>query len=399
MLNVRAVQSAEIKEKQYKLHDQHGLFLVVNPTGSKLWRLKYRLNGKEKSMSFGPFPLISLAEARRRRDEARKLLIDRVDPMSVRKEQGQPENQRYPFCDVFAEFLKVRMADKSEGYQDTVQRRIEKHILPHIGKIGVGDIKPGQILEPLRLLETRGKVETAHRCLQVVGQTFRFAVASGYTEIDPSASLKGALRSRQAEHMAAPTNDPEAVGGILRMIDDYAGSETVRAALRLLPLVFSRPGDLRQMRWADIDDISGAEPAWHYIVEKTKTDHIVALSRQSVEILREIQPLTQKSEYVFPSARSLTRPLSNMALGAALRRIGISNKELVPHGWRAVARTMLHERLKFAPEIIEHQLAHRVPDALGAAYNRTRFLDDRRVMMQAWSDFLDRLRINHTKER
>jgi integrase len=253
------------------------------------------------------------------------------------------------------------------------------------------ELNPRQVLEVVRRIEERGALETAHRALQNCSQVFRFAVATGRADRDLTADLRGALPPVKAGNFSAVT-DPEQAGEILRALDGYRGTITVRCALRLAPLVFVRPGELRQARWAEID-LDGAE--WHYTVTKTKTPHIVPLSRQAVEVLREVHPLTGDGPFVFPSARSAERPMSDNAVLAAMRRMGIEKSEMTGHGFRAMARTILDEVLGFRPDYIEHQLAHTVRDPNGRAYNRTAHLAERRKMMQAWADYLDNLKADH----
>jgi len=392
-LTAKAVETAKPKAKAYKLHDANGLFLHVQPGGSKLWRFRYRLAGKERSLSIGNYPLFSLADARRRRDDARRVLADGGDPAEERRAiKAEEQAQGETFRKVSEEWLTVRMATRSESHQRITRRRLELYMWPTLGDEPVAGITAPMVLAPLRLIEERGKHETAHRVLQIAGQVMRYAVATGKATGDPTTALRGALRPVEPGHMAAPAEDPGKVGGILRALDGYEGRPATRAAARLLPLLFCRPGELRTMRWSDLHDLDGEAPEWRYLVSKTKTPHVVPLARQALAILDEIRPHTGTREWVFPCERSPLRPMSNMAVNAALRRLGIGKDELTGHGWRAVARTMLAERLKFDPAIIEHQLAHKAPGALGAAYNRTRYLDERRVMMQRWADYLDELK-------
>jgi len=266
-----------------------------------------------------------------------------------------------------------------------------RDVYPCIGTRPIAEIKAPEVLSVLKRQQNRGVLETAHRTRQAIGQVFRYAIRTGRAENDPTQSLRGALPAVECRHMAAPT-DPDKVAELLRVMSVFKGTLTVSSAIRLLPLLFCRSGELRQMRWEDVD-MEARE--WRYRVSKTKTDHIVPLSRQAIAILDDLRPVTVhlRGGWVFPGARSADRPMSDAAINAAYRRMGIDTRqELTGHGWRAVARTLLHERLGYPPEAIEHQLSHRVPDALGNAYNRTRFLDQRREMMQAWADYLDRLK-------
>jgi integrase len=372
--------------KPYRIFDGGGLYAEVQPSGSILWRLKYRHDGKEKRLALGRWPEISLAEARRRREEARRRLAHGADPADARAASV------VTFHMVAEEWSGRYLATKAETHRVSVARRLARDILPHIGDRPVAAITAPQVLAIARQIEARGAIETAHRAVQNIGQVLRYAVATGRAEADVTASLRGALAPVPTRHMAAPADDPERVGEILRALQAFRGSAAVAAALRLAPYLFVRPGELRTMKWQDVD-LDRAE--WRFTASKTRTDHIVPLPRQAVQILADLAPLTRglPGGFVFPNGRTTMRPLSDAALNAALRRLGIDTRaELTSHGWRAVARTMLHERLGYPAEVIEAQLAHRVPDALGRAYNRTRFVDQRRKMMQQWADFLDGLR-------
>jgi len=395
MLTASDVAGAKPKAKPYKVADERGLFLLVQPNGGKWWRLKYRRpdTGKENLLSLGVYPDVSLKQARERRDAARKLLAEGIDPGSQRQadkaeRQGAAANT---FEAIAHEFIAQRLADKAESHRSKVQRRLELYVFPYIGKRPVSAVTAPEIRAVLHRIESRGTLETAHRALQNIGQVIRYAIASGRATADPTPALRGTLAPVSKGNMAAPT-DPAAVGAILRALEAFRGGPVVQAAVNLLPLVFCRPGELRSMKWADVD-LEAAQ--WSYTVSKTKTAHVVPLSTQALAILLDLQPLTghQPGGYVFPGGRSSLRPLSNAAINAALRRLGIDTKtELTGHGWRAVARTLLHEQLGFDPHVIEHQLAHAVPDALGTSYNRTKFLKERKAMMQRWADYLDSLR-------
>ncbi|RZU46828.1 integrase [Fluviicoccus keumensis] len=384
---LRTLKPAEKDEKHF---DGGGMFLLSKSNGAKYWRLKYRFGGKEKLLALGTYPEVSLKEAREKREAARKLLANEIDPGENRKIQKAARELRAEnsFETIAREWFTKHSPNWAESHADKVLRRLERDVFPWLGGKPIAEITPPVLLDTLRRIEERGALETAHRVLQSCGQIFRYAVVTGRAERDPSQDLKGALPPTRAEHMAAVT-EPADVGNLLRMIDGYHGTLVTRCALRLAPLVFVRPGELRQAEWKDID-LEAAE--WRYLVSKTKTDHVVPLSRQAIAILEEIRPLTGRGRYVFPSPRSDERPMSDNAILSSLRRMGIAKEEMTGHGFRAMARTLLHERLKFPAEVIEHQLAHKVPDALGAAYNRTKFLDDRRRMMQVWADYLDELR-------
>lgn len=386
------VRNAKPTGKTRKLFDGGGLYLEVAPSGGKWWRLKYRFAGKEKRLSLGTYPQVSLKEARERRDGARKLLVDGIDPSAHRKAKKatQVELATNTFEAIGREWIGRHLSKKSIAHRDKVTRRLEREVFPYLGKRPISEITAPEILAVVRRVEARNHLETAHRALQHIGQVIRYAVATGRAESDPTQTLRGALPPATVKHMAAPT-EPEQVAEMLRMAEAFAGSPVVSAALRLLPLLFVRPGELRTMRWEQID-LKARE--WRYTTSKTKTEHLVPLSKQAIAILEDIRPLTEHlpGGWVFPGGRSSKNAMSDAAINAAYRRLGIDTRnELTGHGWRACARTLLHEQLGYAPEIIEHQLAHAVSDALGRAYNRTRFIEQRKEMMQTWADYLDAL--------
>ncbi|PIR01265.1 MAG: integrase [Nitrospinae bacterium CG11_big_fil_rev_8_21_14_0_20_45_15] len=384
------IRNAKPETKARKLFDERGLFLLVTPKGGKWWRFKYRFEGKEKQLSLGVYPDVSLKDARDRRDEARKLVANGIDPSENRKakkaaREGIAENS---FEVVAREWFTKHADNWSEGHSGRMLRRLENDVFPWIGPKPVGEVKAPELLSIIQRIEKRGALETAHRVLGNCGQVFRYAVATGRAERDPTGDLRGALPPAKVKHLAAVT-EPKQVAGLLRVMDGYEGSLIVSCALRLAPLVFVRPGELRKAEWTDVD-LDKAE--WSYIVTKTDTRHIVPLSRQAIEILREIEPLTGRGRYVFPGARTLSRPMSNNAILAAMRRMGIPKEEMSGHGFRAMARTILDEVLGVRPDFIEHQLAHAVRDPNGRAYNRTAHLEERKKMMQQWADYLDQLK-------
>lgn len=385
-----AIRNAKPGTKPVKLFDERGLFLLVSPSGGKWWRFKYRFNGKEKQLSLGVYPDVSLKDARDRRDNARKLIASGTDPSENRKAQKSARADRAAnsFEVVAREWYAKYSATWAKNHGNRIIRRFERDIFPWIGGRPIAEITAPELLTVARRIEDRGALETAHRALGNCGQVFRYAVATGRAERDPSGDLRGALPPVKGEHFAA-TTDPKRVGEILRALDGYQGTLTVRCALRLAPLVFVRPGELRKAEWGDID-LDAAE--WRYTVTKTNTPHIVPLSRQAVDILRELQPLTGRGQFVFPGARGNGRPMSDNAILAAMRRMGIGKEDMSGHGFRAVARTILDEVLGVRPDYIEHQLAHAVRDPNGRAYNRTAHLPERRVMMQQWADYLDKLK-------
>lgn len=384
------VKNAKPAEKTYKLFDGGGMYLEISPAGGKRWRLKYRYFGKEKLLSLGVYPDVKLKTARERRTELRKQLAEGVDPSVQRKAMKAAGMDRAAnsFEAVAREWFEGRKKIWAASNSDKVIRRLENDLFPWLGGRPVAEIVPPEILTCLRRIEGRGALDTAHRALQNVGQILCYAVATGRAERNVSADLRGALPPVQGGHFAAVT-DPIKVGELLRAIDGFQGSFVVRCAMRLAPLIFVRPGELRKAEW-NCFDLEGGE--WRYTVSKTKAEHIVPLSSQAVSILRELHSLTGTSRYVFPNGRSFDRPMSENAVLAGLRRMGIEKDEMSGHGFRAMARTILDEVLNFPPHLIEHQLAHAVRDPNGRAYNRTAHLPQRRQMMQAWSDYLDGLK-------
>lgn len=388
-LSSLTVRNAKSKDKPYKLADEKGMYLLVTQTG-KYWRFDYRFEGKRKTLALGVYPDVSLMTARGKRDEARQFLGRDIDPGAASRLARRAAKALTD--DSFEALAREWYAKFSPKWAPThgekIIRRLERDIFPWIGGRPIGEIKGPELLSVVRGIEDRGALETAHRALGNCGQVFRYAVATGRAERDPSGDLRGALPEVKGEHFAA-TTEPTQVAEILRAMDGYKGTLTVRCALRLAPLVFVRPGELRKAEWADID-LDSAE--WRYTVSKTNTPHIVPLSRQAVEILRELEPLTGRGRFVFPSARGNGRPMSDNAILAAMRRLGIGKEEMSGHGFRAVARTILDEVLGVRPDYIEHQLAHAVRDPNGRAYNRTAHLPERRKMMQQWADYLDKLR-------
>lgn len=392
MLTDTEIRRAKPKEKPYKLSDEKGLYLEIMPNGSRYWRMKYRFEGKEKRAAFGVYPEVTLKEAREKRDEARKLLAQSIDPTGHKRavKAAKAALTEHSFEVIAREWFAKYQPTWSAVHADRIIRRLERDTFPWIGAKPIATLTAPDLLTVARRIEDRGALETAHRALQDCGQVFRYAIATGRAERNPVGDLRGALPPVKGEHFAALT-EPRRLGELLRAIDAYEGTLVTKCALQLAPLVFVRPGELRQAQWADLD-LNASE--WRYLVTKTGTQHIVALSKQAVVILETLRPLTGDGRYVFPSARTPngSRPMSDVALLAALRRMGFDKSEATVHGFRAVARTLLDEELGFPPHIIEHQLAHAVKDPLGRAYNRTSHLPERRKMMQAWADYLDRLK-------
>ena len=399
MLTDTAIKAAKPKEKPYKLADALGLFLSIQPTGAKWWRLKYRYAGKEKLLSLGVYPEVSLKQARERRDDARKQLSNGIDPSAQR--QAVKAAASTANANTFEAIGREWHTTFSPTWVETTAFRVlsslERDAFPFIGAKPIASITAPQILEVLRRVEARGVAYSAGKLRQHVGQVFRYAVATGRAERDPSSDLKGALATPSTKHMPAITDTIEA-GHLLRAIDGYTGTLTTQTALRLAPMLFVRPGELRAMKWADLDigtpDAPASRPTWTIpaATMKSRRVHIVPMPTQAVALLHQLRPLTGHREFVFPALTG-SRPMSENTINAALRRMGYDTQSTITgHGFRAMARTFLHEQLGYAPEVIEHQLAHAVPDVLGAAYNRTSFLAQRREMMQKWADYLDTLK-------
>jgi integrase len=385
------VLKAKPQDRPVSLFDGGGLYLLVTTTGGKLWRFKYRFNGKEKKLAFGAYPEKSLLDARQKRDEARKQLADGIDPGAVRNAQKQAKTELTETFEVVAREWHERFKSKwCIGHANRIMTRFEGDVFPYLGTRPIKEIKAPELLTVLRRVEARGTFELAHRIRTICGQVFRYAVATGRAERDPAADLRGALSPVQTINRAAIT-EPTKAAGLLRAIDDYQGGFVVRCALRFAPLVFVRPGELRHAEWSEID-IETAE--WNIPASKTKMKepHLVPLSKQAIDILKELKEYTGTSRYVFPSGRTFDRPMSDNAILAALRRMGYEKSEMSGHGFRAMARTILDEVLQVRPDFIEHQLGHAIRDPNGRAYNRTAHLDERRKMMQLWSDYLDGLK-------
>ncbi len=381
------VRTAKPTEKSYKLTDSGGLFLFVSPSGGKLWRMKYRVAGKEKLLSFGMYPDISLAEAREQRDAARKQIANGIDPSEVRKAKKEAQTEQETTFEVVArEWFSRKEPEWSPGHAVTVKSRLIRDVYPVIGNRVITEIKAPEILAMLQKIEARGNFETAYRIKVICGQVFQYAGQTGRTEIDPTRMLKGALAKRKEKHHAAIT-DPKEVAKLLRDIDAYGGSFIVKCALQLAPLVFVRPGELQKAEWAEFD-LDSAE--WNIPAErmKMKQAHLVPLSSQAVKILKALHEVTGDCKYVFTNYRTHTRPMSDVAMLAALRSMGYDKDTMTTHGFRAMARTITEEVLHVPYELIEHQLAHTVRDPNGRAYNRTTHLEARKAMMQRWSNYL-----------
>ncbi|WP_448673820.1 tyrosine-type recombinase/integrase [Pseudoxanthomonas mexicana] len=392
MLTLSTIKAARPQAKPYRLTDFGGLFMLVKPSGSKLWRWKYRRPGskKENLLSFGSFPSVSLQEARDAREDASRLLRRGVDPGLQKKVEklAAATNAATTFGAIADEYFDKREGETAGDPFKRDRNRFDNHLRPLLGSLPIADVTAAMLLVALRKPEAAGKLETVRRLRAMSGRIFRYAMLTQRASVDPSALVKGHLKTPKPAHFAAAT-DPKDLPDLLRALWGYAGGPVVSAALKLTPLLFVRHGELRSARWVDIDLEAGE---WRYVVSKTGTPHIVPLSKQAVAIFRDLHRVTGHREFAFPNARSGGRHMSQVATLSAMRRLELPAELVTNHGWRATARTLLDEVLHVPPHLIEHQLAHTVKDPLGRAYNRTAHLPERKKMMQAWSDYLDGLR-------
>lgn len=406
-----ALKKAKAAGEPATIKDGDGLTMIARPDGAGWWRLRYWLRGRENRLSLGIYPEVSLKLARERRDEARVLIAAGTDPSEARKtEKAERAVQREAqaladaglpgqgtFEHAAREWHAYMAASWSPTHAVKVLALLTNDLFPFIGTRLLPDLTAPELLKQARRVEARGATETAYRALKVAGAVFRFGVQHGYCESDPTRDLKGAVMLPVAEHRAAIT-DPAKFGELLRAIDGYHGTPVVRAALALAPLVFLRPGELRKAEWSEFDlegglwTVPSARMKGKLAAKKKGLPHLVVLAPQAVAILRDLHPLTGAGRYVFPNPLTPDRPLSDNGVLSALRRMGFGKDEMTGHGFRASARTIAAERLGIDPEVLEAQLAHRVPDALGRAYNRTLFLEQRRELMTKWADYCDRLR-------
>lgn len=386
----------QVKHSGKPAGDKHadggGMYLLVKAAG-KYWRMDYAFAAKRKTLALGVYPEVGLAKARKRRDAAREQLADGIDPSTAKREEKAVNlaAARNTFELVAREWLKKTEANRKDSTHGKVANWLEKDVFPFIGTMPIANIGPRDVLAALRKMEERGALDSVHRVKQICGQVFRYAVSSGSTERDVTQDLRGALAKPQTGHFAAIT-EPKKVGALMRSVFAYEGHPCTVAALKLSPLVFVRPGELRTAEWAEID-LDAAEWRIPGSKMKMKVDHLVPLSMQAVAILRSVQPLTGHGRYVFPGLRTGERPMSENTINAALRGMGYAKDVHSAHGFRAMARTILDEVMAERVDLIEHQLAHAVKDANGRAYNRTTHLPARREMMQRWADYLDKLRI------
>lgn len=375
-----------------KYTDGGAMYLLVKPSGGRYWRMDYSFNGKRKTLALGVYPAVSLAKARKRREEARELLADDVDPGAAKQDEraAKLEAATHTFEVVAREWLAKTANKRADVTRAKVLNWLEKDVFPFIGRMPVTTIKAKDVLDKVaRRMEARGIHESTHRIVQICSQVFRYAVATGLVERDVTVDLRGALATIEKTHYASIT-DPERVRPLLRSINAYTGHKYTLAALKLLPMTFVRPGELRAAEWAEIN-LDGAE--WRIPGAKMKmgVDHIVPLSRQALAILRDLHLATGHGRYVFPSLRTGERCMSENTVNAALRGMGYSKEMMTAHGFRAMARTIMDEVLGERPDLIEHQLAHAVKDPNGRAYNRTAHLPARKEMMQRWADYLEKL--------
>jgi integrase len=390
LLSEARIRASRPKDRLYKVFDERGLFLLITPSGGRLWRFRYRLGGVEKLLTLGAYPDVSLKRAREKRDDARKLVADDVDPSA--KRQAEKTAQADTFEAIGTEWLNLQKTKLVAETISILEARLKTYLFPYLGSRPISAIPVQELLAVLRRIEARGKNETAHRVRSLASRVWRYAVATGRAERDITTDLRGALAPVKARNFAAIV-DPARVGELLRAIHGYQGHGVVAAlALKLAPLVFVRPGELRAAEWSEFD-LDGAE--WRIPAAKMKMgeQHIVPLSRQAVAILREVHPLTGRGRYVFPSLVTRDRPMSENTINAALRRLGYDGNEHTGHGFRSMASTLLNEQ-GFPPDVIELQLAHAERNKVRAAYNKAQRLGERKAMMQAWSDYLDGLRVS-----
>lgn len=386
------VSQAKASDKVQKLADGGGLYLRILPNGGKYWRYRYRFADKAKELALGVYPEVSLKQARKAHQEARDKLASGIDPSELRKVERLTQKQAAAnsFEALSIEWIETQLSDKTDGHR----KRSERFLLKDLAALSarpINEITAPELLAALRRIEARGTIETAHRVKQLAGRVFSYAISTGRAERNPAADLgNNVLKPRKTQHRAAIT-EPKELGKLLRDIEQSASGIVVKTALQLTPILFQRPTEIRHMEWQEIDF---EKSLWFIPADKMKmrNEHIVPLPKQAIELIRNIQPLTGRGKYVFPSARGASRCMSDNGVRTALRDLGYSNEQVTPHGFRATARTLLDEVLGFRVDWIEQQLAHAVKDPNGRAYNRTKHLPQRVEMMQAWADYLDKLR-------
>ena len=392
LLTDAALKRAAPGEKPYRLSDGAGLYVIVRPDGAMWWRMDYRFQGKDRTLSLGVYPAVSLKRGRERAAEIREQLLDGIDPSAMRKAKAAGVISD-SFEAIAREWHARRAPTLSSNTAGNLIKRLEANAFPIIGQKSVRGLRAPDVLNVLQRIEARGLGETARRVHQIIGQVMRYAVATGRADVDPTPALRGALKPLVEQHRAAVL-DPAELGKMLRAFDGYNGGPVVRAALHLQALLFVRPGELRQAEWSEIDF---ERNEWRIPGEKMKMrePHIVPLPLQAWKILKDLRPFTRDSRFVFPSPRTRERCMSENAVTAALRALGFPGDVVTGHGFRATARTLLDEKLRYRVEVIEMQLAHAVRDPLGRAYNRTKYLEERAEMMQGWADYLDKLKAGH----
>jgi integrase len=382
-----AIRAAQGAQKPLKRFDQAGLFLLATASGSGLWRFKYMFDGREKLIGLGKFPDVSLKQARERRDDARKLVADNIDPSAAKQAAKAARS------DSVEAIAREWLANQKKLEPDTIKahtQRLEDYVFPLMGNRPISSVEPPDLLAALRRIEHKGLHDTAGRTLALAGRVWRYAIQTGRAKRDITRDLQGALASVQSKNHAAIV-DPKAVGELLRALDGYRGQPAVCYAIKLAPLLFVRPGELRAAEWSEFD-LEAAEPVWRIPAEKMKMrdPHVVPLARQAVELLRELRTVSP-GRLLFPSLRTAARPMSENTVNAALRRLGYDGETQTGHGFRTIASTMLNE-MGWHPDLIELQLSHQERNKVRAAYNRAQRLEERRKMMQAWADHLDTLR-------
>ena len=400
LLSDAALRRAKPTDKLQRLRDGDGLYLLLRPDGKRWWRFDYRCGGKDKTLSVGVYPDVTLARARQRADEIRQQLLDGIDPSAARKAKvtGVATGEVSDSFEIIArEWHAGRAPTLSGNTSKNILLRLQNNAFPYIGQKSVRELRAPDVLDVLRRIEARGLGETARRVHQLIAQVMRYAVATGRADADPTPALRGALKPVMVRHHAAVI-EPVELGAMLRAFEGYSGGVVVRTAVQLQVMLFVRPGELRRMEWAELD-LDGAQ--WRIPGEKMKMrePHIVPLPQQAVALLKDLRPFSSRSRYVFPSPRSNDRPMSENAVNVALRALGYDRDTVTGHGFRATARTILDEKLRYRIEVIEMQLAHAVRDPLGRAYNRTKYLEERNDMMQAWADYLDKLKAESAMAR
>ena len=401
ILHDKTITNTKPTDKDQRLKDGGGLYLLVKSNGAKWWRLDYSINGKRKTISLGVYPVTGLADARRKAEDAKKIISKGIDPSELRKEakktiEQEAENKTridagLPIVDSFEYVTREWLSSIAHTVREKTSikktRRFETYVFPIIGAMPIGEIKSPDIFSVIKPIIAKKQLETAHRTYSEISSAFSYAIAHGYTDYDPAQAVGKQIPAQKVKHRAALT-DPKDVAQLLRDIYNYQGTFVVQYALRLSPMLFQRPGEIRQMEWKDLDL---KEKEWRYFVTKTETLHIVPLPTQAIILLETVKQLTGVDRYVFPSMRGGGRPMSDGTILTALKTLGYDSDTMTAHGFRTTASTLLNEQ-GWSPDAIERQLCHMPKDAVRAAYNRAQYLEERRTMMQAWADYLDSLK-------